>query len=189
MPSISDIYSGVQELMHQTSHSMTHGSAKTATRVIDCHLKLDGVPGESKHKNHKDEIPLRTWHWDIQNPSSSTTGGQSVGKGYPGMLTISKSFDSSSPTIAKFCANGKHFKEATLSMAKSGDGQSTFLTVKLKEVFISSYDVGAEHSGDLHEHLSVSYGDIEFGYKPQKPDGSLGGEVKFGWDVRTTETR
>ncbi|WP_371884464.1 hypothetical protein [Caballeronia sp. S22] len=31
--------------------------------------------------------------------------------------------------------------------------------------------------------------DIEFEYKPQDDKGALGGAVKFGWDVRTTEVR
>jgi type VI secretion system secreted protein Hcp len=35
----------------------------------------------------------------------------------------------------------------------------------------------------------MDYDDIEFEYKEQKNDGSLGGSVKFGWDIKTTETR
>ncbi len=37
--------------------------------------------------------------------------------------------------------------------------------------------------------MSCSFKDIEFAYKPQDDKGGLGGEVKFGWDVATTETR
>jgi type VI secretion system secreted protein Hcp len=39
------------------------------------------------------------------------------------------------------------------------------------------------------ESVSMSYKDIEFEYKPQDDKGGLGGEVKFGWNVATTETR
>jgi type VI secretion system secreted protein Hcp len=41
----------------------------------------------------------------------------------------------------------------------------------------------------VHESVAVSYGDIEIAYKPQKADGTMGGDIKFGWDTRTTETR
>jgi type VI secretion system secreted protein Hcp len=33
----------------------------------------------------------------------------------------------------------------------------------------------------------MSYGSIEFGYKPQDEKGAMGGEVKFAWDVKTTK--
>jgi type VI secretion system secreted protein Hcp len=35
----------------------------------------------------------------------------------------------------------------------------------------------------------MAYDDIEFEYKPQDGEGALGGAVKFGWDITTTETR
>jgi type VI secretion system protein ImpC len=39
------------------------------------------------------------------------------------------------------------------------------------------------------ETVSMTYKDIEFEYKPQDEKGGLGGAVKFGWNVATTETR
>jgi type VI secretion system secreted protein Hcp len=156
---------------------------------IDCYLKLDGIKGEAVQKDHKDEIEIVNWNWDVNNPSCTVGSGSSVGKGTPGFVSLSKNYDSASPTLAKYCANGKHFTTATLSMAKSGEGQQTFLTVTLKEVFIASVGVNATKGGDVSESVSISYGDIEFAYKPQKADGSMGGDVKFGWDTRTTETR
>jgi hypothetical protein len=33
----------------------------------------------------------------------------------------------------------------------------------------------------------MSYGAIDFAYEPQDEKGGLGGEVKFGWDVKTTK--
>ncbi|MDR1969583.1 MAG: type VI secretion system tube protein Hcp [Burkholderiaceae bacterium] len=156
---------------------------------IDCYLKLDGVKGEATQKDHKDEIEIFDWAWDVSNASCTVGSGSGVGKGTPGMLNFSKRYDSASPTLAKFSANGKHFTTATLSMAKSGEGQQTFLTVTLKELFIAGVNVNAAQGGDVRENVTVSYGDIEFAYKPQKADGSMGGDIKFGWDTRTTETR
>ena len=33
----------------------------------------------------------------------------------------------------------------------------------------------------------MSYGSIDFSYKAQDAKGTLTGEVKFGWDVKTTK--
>lgn len=156
---------------------------------IDCHLKLDGVKGESVHKSHKDEIALLNWGWGVHNDSCTVGGGSAVGRGKPGLINCSKQYDSASPVLAKFCASGKHFATATLTMAKSGDGQQTFLTVKFKEVYISDVSINAAQDGGVRENVMFSYADIEFAYKPQKPDGSMGGEILFGWDTRKTETR
>ena len=74
-------------------------------------------------------------------------------------------------------------------MSLAGGKQEDFLVIKLKEVFISSHQVSAGSGGEVSDQISMTYGDIEYSYKPQKADGSLGGEVKFGWDIRITETR
>jgi type VI secretion system secreted protein Hcp len=156
---------------------------------IDCHLKLDGVKGESTHAKHKDEIALQSWSWGVSNSSNSSGGGLAVGKGKPQDIHFTKKYDNASPVLSKNCAAGKHFKDATISMSLAGGKQEDFLVIKLKEVFISSHQVSAGSGGEVSDQVSMTYGDIEYSYKPQKDDGSLGGEVKFGWDIRTTETR
>ena len=37
------------------------------------------------------------------------------------------------------------------------------------------------------DQVSLNFAKIEFKYKEQKPDGSLGGEVVGGWDVTTNK--
>jgi type VI secretion system secreted protein Hcp len=156
---------------------------------IDCHLKLDGVKGESTHAKHKDEIALQSWSWGVSNASNSSGGGMAVGKGIPQDLHFTKKYDNASPNLSKHCAAGKHFKDATISMSLAGGKQEDFLVIKLKEVFISSHQVSASTGGEVSDQASMTYSDIEYAFKPQKDDGSLGGEVKFGWNTRTTETR
>jgi len=68
-----------------------------------------------------------------------------------------------------------------------GDGQKDFLKVTMKEVFITSVAPAGSSGGDIMESVSMSYGSIEFAYKPQDAKGTLGGEVKFSWDTKTTK--
>jgi type VI secretion system secreted protein Hcp len=37
------------------------------------------------------------------------------------------------------------------------------------------------------DHISLNFSKVEFEYKEQKPDGSLGGTVKAGWDVKANK--
>lgn len=156
---------------------------------IDTHLKLSGVPGEATQADHKGEIELMAWSWGASNEAYIGGGGSGKGKAQAGSVNLTKLTDKSSPTIAKHLVMGKHFDEAKLSCAKSGDGQKDFMTVTMKEVFITSYQVGGSSGADLVESISMSFGDIEIEYKPQDEKGGLGGGVKFGWNVKDTKTR
>ena len=155
--------------------------------TIDTHIKFDGVEGESAHKDHKGEIEILSWSWNVHNASGSASGGGSgKGKAQPGDFHFVHKYDKASPILAKKCAEGSHFKEVVVTSRKSGQGQKDFLKITMKEVFISAVSPSGNSGGDISEGLSMSYGNIEFAYKAQDDKGSLGGEVKFGWNVKST---
>ncbi len=157
---------------------------------IDCHLKLKNVEGESDHKDHPGEIDILSWSWSISNASSvGTSKGSGVGKGVPGDFTFIHTYDKAAPVIAKNCASGKHFEEAIVTVRKAGEGQLDFLKVTMKQVFITHANVSASTGGEISHSVSLSYGDIEFAYKPQDDKGQLGGEVKFGWNPSKADVR
>ena len=157
--------------------------------AIDTHVKFEGVDGESAHKDHKNEIEVLSWTWGVSNASMTAGGGSGKGKANPGDVHFVHRYDKASPVLAKRCADGKHFGTVTLTARKSGEGQKDFLKVELKEVFITSVQPAGSSGGDVTESVSMSYGDIEFKYKPQDEKGGLGGEVKFGWNVKESSFR
>lgn len=156
----------------------------------DTHIKFDGVEGESTHKDHKGEIDVLSWSWNVSQVSGASSGtGSGRGKALPGDFHFTHIYDKASPVLAKQCASGKHFKEVKLTARKAGEGQKDFLVITMKEVFISNVSPSGGSGGEIHEGISMSYKDIEFAYKPQDDKGGLGGEVKFGWNNATTEIR
>ena len=157
--------------------------------ATDSHIKFDGVDGESTHKDHKGEIEVLSWSWNVSQSASPTGGGSGRGKANPGDFVFTHTYDKASPVLAKQCASGKHFKDAKLTARKAGEGQKDFFVLTMKEVFITSVSPSGGHGGEIIENVSCSYKDIEFAYKAQDDKGGLGGEVKFGWNVATTETR
>jgi len=156
--------------------------------AIDTHIKFDGVDGEATHKDHKGEIEVLSWSWGINNASSLSGGGSGKGKASPGEFCFTHIYDKASPILAKKCAQGAHFKDVIVTSRKAGEGQKDFLIVTMKEVFISSVQpsTGGEREGDIMESVSMSYGSIDFAYKPQDEKGGMAGEVKFGWNIKTT---
>ena len=155
--------------------------------AIDTHIKFDGVEGESTHQDHKGEVEVLSWSWGVSNASLAAGGGSGKGKATPGDLHFVHRYDKASPVLAKKCAQGAHFKEVVMTSRKAGEGQKDFLKVTLKEVFITSVQPAGSSGGDIAESISMSYGSVDFAYKPQDEKGGLGGEVKFGWDTKTTK--
>lgn len=156
---------------------------------IDCHIKFDGVTGEATHKDHKGEIEVLSWSWGASNASGLAGGGSGMGKGTAADFNFMHKYDKASPVLAKQCASGKHFPSVVMTARKSGEGQQDFFKLTMKEVFITSVQPSGSSGGDIMESVSMTYKDIEFSYKPQDDKGALGGEVKFGWNLATTETR
>ncbi len=156
---------------------------------IDCNLKLDGVSGESESADHKGEIEVFSWQWDVSQVSSGSGGGTGTGKAVPGAFTFSHKYDKASPILAQKCAKGEHFKDAVVTVRKAGGSQQDFLKVTMKTAFVTAVAPNATSGGDITETVHMTYDDIEFAYKPQDEKGGLGGEVKFGWNPKKTEVR
>lgn len=156
--------------------------------AIDTHIKFDGVDGEATHKDHKNEIQVLSWGWNVSNATNVGAGGGSgKGKAEAGELWFDHTYDKASPILAKKCAQGAHFKEVVLTSRKAGEGQKDFLKVTMKEVYITSVDITGGGGGDINDSVRMSVGSIDFSYKAQDEKGALTGEVKFGWNVKTTE--
>jgi type VI secretion system secreted protein Hcp len=153
----------------------------------DTHIKFDGVDGEATHADHKGEIEVLSWSWGLSNASGIAGGGSGKGKANPGEMHLTKLYDKASPVLAKKCAQGMHFPTVTLTARKAGEGQKDFFKVVMKEVFITSVQNAAGGDGGIMENVSMSYGEIEFAYKAQDAKGGMGGDVKFGWNIKTTK--
>jgi type VI secretion system secreted protein Hcp len=156
--------------------------------AVDCFLKIDGIPGESTDAQHKDEIDVLSWSWvETQSGSSATGGG--TGKVLMQDFRFSTQVDKSSPKLMLACATGKHIKSAVLACRKAGGGQD-FLTIILSDVIVSSYEIGGMSGAagvSPTDQVSMHFAKIEFEYKQQKPDGSVGDTTKAGWDLKTNK--
>ena len=157
---------------------------------VDYFLKIDGVEGESTDDKHKGEIEVESWSIGGANAGSfNSGGGGGTGKVQMQDFHFVKKVDKSSAKLFVSCATGEHLKTATLVCRKAGKDQQEFLTIVLSPVLVSSYNTGGSAGSDVipMDQVSMNYGKIEFKYKEQKPDGSLGGEVIGGWDVTTNK--
>ena len=157
---------------------------------VDYFLKVDGIDGESTDDKHKGEIQLESYSIGETNSSTfSSGGGAGAGKVAMQDFLLVKHIDKASAKLLAACATGEHIKTATLVCRKAGGDQQEFLTIVMSPVLVTSWQQGGSAGSDIvpTEQVALGFGKIEFKYKEQKPDGSLGGEVIGGWDVTTNK--
>lgn len=154
--------------------------------AIDYFLKLDGISGESKDSKHKGEIELLSFSFGETNSGSSGGGGGGAGKVQMSDFSFTARTTKASPQLFLSCAQGKHLKQAILTVRKAGGSQQEYLIIKLNDVLVSSYALGGSEGGadgDPQDVFSLNFVKLSYDYKPQKADGSLDAPVHAGWDL------
>lgn len=150
----------------------------------DIHLKLDGIKGESTSVQHNDEIDVESWAWGVTG-GSAASGGGGVGRATFADLSFTHRVDRASPALWKACATGRRIRDAVLSVARAGAGTQDYLVVKLRDVSVTSValsDAAADALVPL-EAVSLAFAKVEYSYKPQNANGSLGAAVEFKFDL------
>jgi type VI secretion system secreted protein Hcp len=156
---------------------------------VDCFLKIDGIEGESKDTKHKGSIEISGWSWGAaQTGTSSSGGGAGAGKVAMQDAHFSMSVSKASPKLMLACAKGDHIKQAVLTCRKAGTDQQEYLKYTFSDVLISSFQTGGAGGGVTPtETLTLNFSKIEVEYKEQQHDGTLGGRIKTGWDVKANK--
>jgi type VI secretion system secreted protein Hcp len=174
--------------------------------AVDMFLKIDGIEGESADKKHKNEIVVQSYYWGAYQTGTSATGTGGAGSGKVHMkdFHFTMHVNKATPKLIVACATGQHIAKVMLTVRKAGGQQQDFLQYEFQDVLISSYETshgfeygdqananGAPAAGstpgasDLPlEHIKLNYTQMKCDYKEQKADGSLGGVVSGGYNLK-----
>lgn len=153
--------------------------------AVDMFLKLGDIKGESQDKTHKEEIDVLAWSWGVSNAGSfHTGGGGGAGKANVQDLSFTKYIDLASTDIFLATCNGKHLPEATLVVRKAGETPLEYLTIKMSDVLITSYQTGGSGGEDrLTENVSLNFAKVQLTYKEQAAKGAQAKAPTVSWDV------
>ncbi len=153
--------------------------------AVDMFFKIDGIAGESRDDKHKGEIDVLAWSWGMSQSGTTHMGtGGGAGKVNVQDLSFTKYIDKATPNLMLFLSNGKHIKEATLTVRKAGETPLEYYVLKLTEVMVTSLTTGGSGGQDrLTENVTLNFAKYELDYKPQKADGSGDAAVKVGWNI------
>jgi type VI secretion system secreted protein Hcp len=155
--------------------------------AVDYFLKIDGIEGESADSKHKSEIDVQSFSWgETQSGTFAAGGGGGAGKVAMQDFHFVMQVNKASPKLMLACANGQHIPKAVLTCRKAGKEQQEYMKWTFSDVLVSSYQTGGSANGDVLpvDQISLNYAKVEVEYKEQKADGTLGGAVKAGWDLK-----
>lgn len=151
----------------------------------DIFAKIGDIKGESQDAKHKDEVEVLSYSWGVTNLGSMAHGtGGGAGKASFHDISLVHKIDKSSPVLMAACAQGVHYKDATITHRKAGKGQQEFLVVKLTDVIVTGVQHGSTTDADSSETITLAFAKVDLEYKSQKADGSLDAGVHFKYDLK-----
>jgi type VI secretion system secreted protein Hcp len=155
----------------------------------DMFLKIEGVEGEARDEKHKGEIDVKSFSWGAtQSGSMHQGGGGGSGKVSVQDLHITKPLDKSSPELALRCCTGKHFPTAELVVRKAGDEPLEYYKIKMADVLISSYNIGATGDSErLYDTMTLNFSKIDIEYKQQSSSGGSEADATMKFNIATNK--
>jgi len=154
--------------------------------MSDMYLKLDGIEGESRDKDHGGEIDVLSWSWGMsQSGSMHSGGGGGAGKVAIQDLNITKPVDKSSPTLMLKCCKGEHIDNAQLTVRKAGTTPLEYYIISLEKLIIASVSIGSSQGEEsMTENVTLNFEKVEVHYQPQDATGAAdGGTIDLIWNV------
>ena len=144
--------------------------------------KLGDIQGESTDDRHKGEIEILSYTWGLAHPVAA--GGAVTGRATFQNVSFTHHIDKASPKIMEACALNRRLPEARITHRRPGGAQPEYLTLKLTNVVVTSVSLSDTVGGGI-ENVTLAFAQVDFEYKPQRPDGSLDPAVVFQFNTVT----
>jgi len=133
-----------------------------AMAAVDMFIKIDGIDGESRDKDHSGWIEVESFSW-----GASRGGNRQADSVIPGSLTITKSIDQASPSLMQACVSGKDLGEVFVGLITTDEKteRDQYITYKLMKVRLTS--CATSDSDDRPtESITLNYDKIDYKYLP-----------------------
>jgi type VI secretion system secreted protein Hcp len=143
--------------------------------MADLFLDLTGVTGESLDAKHAGKIEFHQLKLGLDNKASPhMSEGEATKHASADHMVIGKWVDNATPTLARFCAHGKHIDKGTVICRKNdGDKKVEYLTIELEHVKIDRVDWGGrgEETNGIQETVELSFQKFTIKYILQLDEG------------------
>jgi type VI secretion system secreted protein Hcp len=146
--------------------------------------KAGEVKGECEVEGFKGQLEIDSFAWGVVNPGrlGRHEGSDSTAQDFNCTMTTC----TASPVLMQSCATGDPIKECTVTLLKTVGAQKpeAYMTWKVSEAFISSYQIGGS-SGVPTDSFSINFKKIEVEFKEQTKGGTPTKPFKGTFDFGT----
>ncbi len=160
---------------------------------MPAYIQIPDVTGEVNEQNHQGWVEVNSVslpiHRSIQNGAVGV--GRSNGETTLGDVVVSKTWDSSTPSLASAVANGQYKDEVLIHLCSTINEQNvTNLELKLKNVIFSSYSFAAtgDQSPSPSESITLNYTDCEWTYKKFDEMGNESGNFPASYSTEKAKS-
>lgn len=118
------------------------------------YMKIGDIKGETQNaadRGHQDEIEVLSWSWGAANATAKPKRG-------PGVLKVSMKSGGQSERLQRAHESRARISSLTLTVDQDG----TAYTYKLKNAFITSYEIGRSVGAAPMEEIAFNYAEIEW---------------------------
>lgn len=155
------------------------------------YLKFGNVKGNVTADGFAGQIALSRVRFGVGRNVSMETGNMSNRESTKpsfARIAVEKKADSSVVALLKEAAAGSSGQEAVIAFVRTGsDKVQEYMSYKLTNCIISSYDIDAESEEEPIEILSLSYSAIEVSYKDHDASNKAGNPQRFSYDLKTAK--
>ncbi len=156
------------------------------------YIKFDGVDGEAQDKDHKNWSDLLSFGQGMVQPGGGSTGPtRRRGDVIVEDFSCVKELDKASPKIAESVCNGKIYPKVEIHVTASttDEGRKTYYAYELKNVMVTSYNIGGEGQSEAvpTENFSLNFEEIKTTYTETDRAGKTKGNVEYSWKVEEGE--
>lgn len=155
------------------------------------YMKIEGVEGEAKDKDHKGWSDIISLNQVIHKPGTGTGPTRRRGDVVLEDILVSKELDKSSPKLAEAVCKGKVFPKVEIHFTASytDAGRVTYYAYELKNVQVVNYAVNgiAQSESVPTEDVTMNFEEIKVTYTECDAKGGSKGNVEYTWKVEEGE--
>ena len=155
--------------------------------VASAYVRFEGVVGEAKDGDHQGWSDIITFHQGQKLPIEGVGAARQVGPAGFDDISVIKRLDKASAKLAEAVCRGTRYATVDIDVTKMTEsGGVSYLKYRLKNVFVSSYNiVGSDStlSSPPMEEVSLNFEEITMIYTERDIAGQSLGEVEYTWTV------
>ena len=157
---------------------------------MPAYIKLPDIEGEVNEEEHSGWVEVQSVSMPIfRSIQGGAVGvGRSNGETTLGDISVYKTWDSSTPSLASAVANGKYLDEVLIHLCSTINEKNIVnLELKLSNVILSSYNFSAtgDQSPVPSESVTLNFTKVEWTYKKFDTKGKEAGNFPATYDTET----